>query len=274
VQTAGIVDRRAGPTAVLRNDIRAGAASGTGYNAWGIAASGPIQIDSNRINAVPSSGSCPASAGETFCGGIKTESTAADITNNVVAGIPGRNSVALLASEVEATAPPLRVSSNYLDGYGSGTGLISAAVVLSQACAACGTNAIFGTFRNNVLRGGTNQTRYGVYEVSSPARTAHPEALQNDNFYFLPLSGHTDVLYHYWNGTSFINYTTIAQVNALTFASGNFQADCLFTATFHLVAGSPCINAGVATEAPPLDFEGQARPNGGAFDVGPDEYYP
>jgi hypothetical protein len=64
------------------------------------------------------------------------------------------------------------------------------------------------------------------------------------------------------------------ELNPQLNASGNFPDDCLFNATFHLVAGSPCINAGIATEAPPLDFDGEARPNGSLFDVGPDERYP
>ena len=42
---------------------------------------------------------------------------------------------------------------------------------------------------------------------------------------------------------------------------------------FHLSSGSPCIDAGDPVNYPPLDFEGDARPNGIAPDIGADEYY-
>ena len=37
---------------------------------------------------------------------------------------------------------------------------------------------------------------------------------------------------------------------------------------FHLAFGSPCIDAGTSTGAPPADFEGIARPQGGGVDIG------
>src|SRR5207237_2612364 len=126
--------------------------------------------------------------------------------------------------EVEVAAPPLRVNSNYLDGYGSVPALnSSAAVRLYQTCSTCGSNAILGKFRNNVLRGGENLARYGMYEFVLPGsgRTVHPEALQNNDFFFPSQSGTTDVLYHLWNGTGGTELTTMAQVNALSFASAN-----------------------------------------------------
>jgi hypothetical protein len=59
---------------------------------------------------------------------------------------------------------------------------------------------------------------------------------------------------------------TIESVNALPFASGNFSAPC----GFPLVAGSACIDRGVAADAPPTDIEGDARD--AAPDVGADEW--
>ncbi|GAA4047975.1 hypothetical protein GCM10022409_37890 [Hymenobacter glaciei] len=58
------------------------------------------------------------------------------------------------------------------------------------------------------------------------------------------------------------------------------QADPLFrnantswaTADFHLLAGSPAIDAGTATSAPATDFDGRARPQGAGYDIGAFEY--
>ena len=41
---------------------------------------------------------------------------------------------------------------------------------------------------------------------------------------------------------------------------------------YHLTASSRCVDAGTATGAPATDFEGTARPQGAAYDIGPYEY--
>jgi hypothetical protein len=41
---------------------------------------------------------------------------------------------------------------------------------------------------------------------------------------------------------------------------------------FHLLFGSPCIDAGTAADAPAVDFEGIVRPQGGGFDIGAHEH--
>jgi hypothetical protein len=48
----------------------------------------------------------------------------------------------------------------------------------------------------------------------------------------------------------------------------------LLTADFHLQAGSPAINAGMALSGVPYDFECDARPQGAGYDIGADEYVP
>ncbi len=42
----------------------------------------------------------------------------------------------------------------------------------------------------------------------------------------------------------------------------------------HLTAGSPAIDAGTCTGAPPTDFEGDPRPSGAGCDIGADEFVP
>ncbi len=53
--------------------------------------------------------------------------------------------------------------------------------------------------------------------------------------------------------------------------SGNISADPSQDSSYHLQTGSPCIDSGTATDAPASDFEGDARPAGQGYDIGPDE---
>ncbi|OGU13646.1 MAG: hypothetical protein A2X61_02055 [Ignavibacteria bacterium GWB2_35_12] len=56
------------------------------------------------------------------------------------------------------------------------------------------------------------------------------------------------------------------------------EADPMFTDTtaknFHIILGSPAIDAGSPTDAPIFDFEYNLRPYGNGFDIGAYEYYP
>ena len=46
----------------------------------------------------------------------------------------------------------------------------------------------------------------------------------------------------------------------------------LFNNDYHLKQNSPCIDAGTSENAPLFDFDGNARPNGNGYDIGPFEY--
>lgn len=63
-------------------------------------------------------------------------------------------------------------------------------------------------------------------------------------------------------------------INGLTGSANNINADPMLDATFHLLPMSPCIDKGIATGAPMLDFDGNMRPLGVTFDIGADEYVP
>ena len=52
--------------------------------------------------------------------------------------------------------------------------------------------------------------------------------------------------------------------------SVNYQANG--SGDYHLKAGSPAIDAGIATGAPATDIDGNPRPQGKGFDIGPYEY--
>ena len=75
-----------------------------------------------------------------------------------------------------------------------------------------------------------------------------------------------------------MNLTTAAMINALPGAASNVVVDCMLNATFHLTAGSMCIDAGTNTTCPAADFEAQSRPfsaTAPAFcDIGADELHP
>ncbi len=66
--------------------------------------------------------------------------------------------------------------------------------------------------------------------------------------------------------------------NAFSSPAGNnnISDDPLFvdssSGDYHLQEASPCIDAGTSGGAPPVDFDGNARPAGDAWDIGPFEY--
>ncbi len=63
---------------------------------------------------------------------------------------------------------------------------------------------------------------------------------------------------------------------AMPSGTGNISGDPLFvnasSGDYHLQETSPCIDAGTATNAPAVDFEGTSRPQGDGYDIGLFEY--
>ena len=277
--TSGVVALSSGPgTLLANNDIAGGASSssagGPSYSAsWGISVQSTMTIDANHINTVAASaGVCTVSVSVNgnFCGGIHSQGSTTTIINNVVLGAKGPKTCAVLLEDGELGVGAVILNANTLDGAGNGGPDNTTSTALALRINA-GTNATFGKVRNNILLGGLNKGRYGVYEDPSAGKTARVTALDNNDFWNAGLP-RNDFAYRMWNGTSGTDLT-FAQLAMLTTAApaGNLNVDPLLDATWHLTATSPVIDKGTSTEAPSRDIDGDNRPKGTAVDIGADE---
>jgi hypothetical protein len=196
---------------------------------------------------------------------VLAEDAASRIENNVVHGAscgPGASTpeadgvrvhVALGANEVD-------VNSNTIDAGGAGQcQSVAAGIGLGNTA---GPKTPHGIFRDNILRaGGCSLGRIGFIETEA---TIRPRLFENND---LDPTGAPTALYLRVSTSA----TTIAAVNMLPGAMGNISADPMFVgvADLHLMAGSPCVNAGTPVGAPKVDFDGKARddkPDIGAFE--------
>jgi hypothetical protein len=267
-------------TLVQGNQITGG--SSTAYASWGIQVESRMTIDGNRINLDQAAvGAC---AGTGWCGGIASLSATAVVTNNIVFGNKGQRTTAVFLMEAEKPAGSLAVNGNLLDGGGGpapagASPTMSTAVVLRIGdCTSCGFTGFVGRLRNNILLGGQGNIRQGVMEEAPRTRTMHPEALDNNAFFFaprlVPALGN-DILYRLWNGTTWVPLMTTAdiqaQVPSKTPPTNNLQADPMLDATYHIARTSPLVDKGTATEAPARDFDNETRPKGIGIDIGHDE---
>jgi Protein of unknown function (DUF1565) len=261
-------------TLVEDNDIAGGTATDmSGPGSWGIAVEASMTINKNRINTdATTQGICTATAVTDFCGGIVSYSSAAVITNNVIRGANGPRSAAVRLIEGEKVAGNVILNGNTLDAAGVApqNANLSAAIAFRTNF---GTNGVFGTVRNNILLGGTNQYRVGVYEESVVGKTARPAVLENNDFWFpSPSAAHTDVPYRMWNGSggTEISFGMFAAKLLALAPKDNLNVDPLLGTGFHLQTNSPVIDKGTGTE-PATDMDGETRPKGGALDIGADE---
>jgi len=268
-QSYAVYDKgSAATTRLVGNDIQTGSASST--NAFAVRTHGQIEIEGNRINADTTA---PPTCVNTvlWCGGIGSYSSKAAITNNIVFGVSSDNSTAMYLGEVDMAAQQVQVHSNYLHAGGKatpGAAAKSAAIVLHSPYAGQ-PNAQLGYIRNNILVGGSNTTRYGVYEESTSNQTSSPSAFTHNIFFFPAPAAPTDTLYRDWAMNVGTNWTMLSQIPPGY--SNNLTGDPRIDASFHLMSGSPCIDAGSSESAPATDFEGDSRPQGSAHDIGPDE---
>ncbi|HEY5926035.1 MAG TPA: MopE-related protein [Kofleriaceae bacterium] len=263
-------------TVLSNNDIMAGNSNGGASS--GIEVGSTMAIDSNRINVDQATvGTCMNA--QQWCTGITSQSSTTTITNNIVFGAKSARSAAVFLGEFEVPAGAVVLNGNTLNGGGIGAvsslqSQSAALVVAIGPCNTCGFNGFVGRVRNNILDGGSNQLRFGVREDPAAGRMMRPELLENNLFWFAPTNGRADVLYRQVDAQGVPkDHTTLATLNILTSppASANLHADPMLDATWHVPDGSPCIDNGTATEAPPIDFDGEARPMRSALDIGHDE---
>lgn len=266
-------------TVLVNNDITAGNSANGASN--GIEATSTLTIDRNRINSDASAvGTC--SQTPQWCAGIASASATLVITNNVIYGPKGNRTTGVLLTENEVPAGQVVLNANSINGGGIGgnpsgtTRTESAAVVVSIGqCNNCEFTGVVGRVRNNILDGGGNQNRYGVREDPPQGRSARVDLLEANDIWFVQgLPNRNDVLYRQVaTGSTPIDIKSLVVLNQMTtpLSQKNKAEDPLIDGTFHILAGSPCINAGVATEAPSVDFDGDARPAQGVVDIGADE---
>jgi hypothetical protein len=85
-----------------------------------------------------------------------------------------------------------------------------------------------------------------------------------------------------WNNANTFNGTQVA-IQGVEISSGQYTGTIFAdprlanyqpagSGDYHLLPASPCINAGISTNAPSTDYDGAARPFGTAFDIGPYEF--
>jgi hypothetical protein len=76
-----------------------------------------------------------------------------------------------------------------------------------------------------------------------------------------------------WVANASVNVTDVNSVRVTKGVAKDILVDPA-TGNYHLVAGSPAIDAGVATDAPSKDIEDVARPQGAGIDIGAYEFPP
>jgi hypothetical protein len=204
---------------------------------------------------------------EPWCSGVRVQEPARFVmTNSVVYGLVAPRTAAVMVSS--AGESEVVINSNVLIGGSAIEDPMAPTpenVALLVVEAAGGAHPV-GRFRNNVMRGSTaSVTRFGIFEQGAMATQPQVEALTHNNIV------NVDVAYRTWNGTTAALIASVAEMTSLPFAEANFGDDCMLDLQFHLPAGSPCIDRGIADEAPDHDFDGEPRPRGAGVDVGVDE---
>jgi hypothetical protein len=233
VTSAGVHVRKVGPL-IERNRIDGGCAT--------MASSGVLlveayaRVENNEVRG----GSCDGGAMPRRSSGI---------TMHIAAAAAG-NTTGLYESDIH---------SNTIDGGGNPVVCESNAIEITPL----GTATPHGVIRNNILRAGVCNTRYGIHET---AASADPRIVENNDF---DPTGQPTALYGDENTTA-LNTTTA--INGLMGAfDANISVDPLFMAAndWRLQTGSMCIMAGTAVGAPSIDING--NPRGMPPDIGAHE---
>lgn len=133
-------------------------------------------------------------------------------------------------------------------------------------------NTIFGNSVGIVVGGGD------YYHTSGPADYVNVyNNIVMDNVYGIIENGQTGTHNTYTNNLVYRNNTQWAMLTSRH--SGDINADPQFVSylkagggNYRLRSTSPAVNSGTATMAPPTDFDGVPRPQGGGIDIGAYEF--
>ncbi|HMY18963.1 MAG TPA: choice-of-anchor Q domain-containing protein, partial [Polyangium sp.] len=183
------------------------------------------------------------------------QNSAAVLTNNILRDQTCVDATDLILSE---NAGPMLINNTLQLATCAGCGRKRGLVVNGSTGA--------GSVRNNILVNAGSADFTNAYLVYENNATSDLPFFEN-NALWAPNGG---ILY--WDeGTTSLS---LAAINGLMGSTANIHADPLLDATFHLLAASPCRNAGSAINAPAFDFDGDTRPREMSYDIGADEYVP
>lgn len=186
-------------------------------------------------------------------GGIFLQNASAVIVNNLIRG----NTTAAVAAdggaiEVEFCPGSVSIINNTIDGNSSSNPLS-----IAQAIGIIDSPNVL--IQNNIV------SNHNVFPKTAIGVVTGTVPVLKNNLFFNNAG-------LYFNGSA-IN--TITGLNALGTNSNNIAGDPLYInaagGNFHIQTSSTAINAGLLTNAPTVDFDGDARPLGGAVDIGFDE---
>jgi hypothetical protein len=260
-----------GACATIRRNLRISGRGGV--EIAGVALVGPSStlVEANRIE-----GGCPTSSAV----GLLASGATARIQNNVLHGggcDAGVSTGAVLFAGVmllsDDTPSEVSLHSNAVTGGGEANGqCVSVGLSVAGTSQGAPPSGPRGILRNNLLHQGA--CPYGaVLREEDPI--ADPRIFENNALVSSSLSG---LPLYLDEGQDPLD--TAAAVNALVdmTSAGNIvpsSAPGFGSNGFPvIVASSPLRNAGTAAGAPAIDWQGDPRPQEGAFDIGPDEYRP
>lgn len=283
---ANKITARAGADSVALHVVNAGVINVTGKNTFQSGAAtgnnvpssslgvwvqrGSLLFDANLVNPNQVQDPPDCITPDAWCGGIRVSAPGAVITNNIIAGSASSRSAAVHLLQQDGSLETVRVSSNLILASGHGGPGNESTAVLLGAPAMDGGAAAIGIFRNNIFFGGVAQDNYGFYEQQTPGETCGPLELDHNLFHFPIQAPNKGVLYVDWSGAAAMDITAPEDLPG---QGKNLVADPQLQNN-HLMASSPCRNAGTDKDSPKNDRDQDERPQEGAFDIGPDELVP
>ncbi len=245
-----------------------------------------LQVDTNDVDP----GECAQGCSGLWVGAVEPDvmglTQRVTITNNVVFGGSGPVSIGLRIAfeETISVAPDVLVHSNFIRGMGRATSRVGMSVGVLLG-ARTSTRIQMGELYNNIIYSGLGEARFALFEFTT---NMDPLVLHANAFWVEDGSSAVVSAAYADEGDfsavpspPFIALNSASAINTLTDLGasavlGNITDHCRVIdpvpdGDAHLMTPSACVDAGVATRAPMLDFDGEMRPNGGVHDIGADE---